>query len=88
MVEAAIQGHGRASAGMMPAKSFPTDVVTVLESMGDAFYALDRDWRFTYVNGGPSEPGGARVMICWGAASAMCSRNWREAISIRHSRRH
>ena len=37
---------------MMPAESFPTDIVTVLESMGDAFYTLDRDWRFTYVNGG------------------------------------
>ena len=25
-------------------------IVTILESVTDAFYALDRDWRLTYVN--------------------------------------
>lgn len=38
-------------AGMMPGGALSIDVRTVLESMGDAFYALDRNWRFTYVNG-------------------------------------
>lgn len=28
----------------------PLDAVAVLESMGDAFYALDAEWRFTYAN--------------------------------------
>ncbi|HET6184308.1 MAG TPA: PAS domain-containing protein [Acetobacteraceae bacterium] len=28
----------------------PLDAAAVLESMGDAFYALDADWRFTYAN--------------------------------------
>src|SRR4051794_13263572 len=52
MVEAAIQRHGRVSSGMLGADIFPADVAAVLESMSDAFYALDHDWCFTYLNAG------------------------------------
>jgi len=41
---------GKPDARKTPAEAVPIDAGTVLESMGDAFYALDRNWRFGYVN--------------------------------------
>jgi PAS domain S-box-containing protein len=35
---------------MLP-KDMPIDLGTALESMSDAFYAIDRAWQFVYVNG-------------------------------------
>ncbi|MBV9249963.1 MAG: PAS domain S-box protein [Acetobacteraceae bacterium] len=38
------------------------DARAILESMGDAFYALDADWRFTYAN--------QRALAFWGLTAA------------------
>jgi PAS domain S-box-containing protein len=50
MVEVPLAHHG-SDAGVLPSQALSIDVVTVLESIGDAFYMLDRDWCFGYVNG-------------------------------------
>jgi hypothetical protein len=43
--------HYGSDAGLLPSRAMSIDVVTVLESIGDAFYTLDRDWCFGCVNG-------------------------------------
>jgi len=50
MVEVPLAHHG-SDAGVLPSQALSIDVVTVLESIGDAFYTLDRDWCVGYVNG-------------------------------------
>ena len=47
------QPQGRAAASSNPngaAGQAPLNVAEVLESISDAFFALDRQWRFTYLN--------------------------------------
>ena len=41
------------------------DARAILESMGDAFYALDRDWRIVYAN--------QRALDFWGVTAASAS---------------
>jgi PAS domain S-box-containing protein len=50
MVEVPL-ARDRVSTGAMPTEALPVDLGTVLEGMSDAFYALDRNWSFAYVNG-------------------------------------
>ncbi len=50
MVDVPLASEGQ-DAGVMPIEALPVEVGTVLENMSDAFYALDRDWHFAYVNG-------------------------------------
>ncbi len=49
MVELPLAPDRPGNSLMLP-KAMPIDVDSVLEGMCDAFYALDRDWRFGYVN--------------------------------------
>ena len=46
----------------MAVESLSADAKAILESMGDAFYALDREWRFIYAN--------RRALEFWGTAAA------------------
>ena len=50
----------------------------ILESISDAFYAVDGEWRFTYVNGKAEEFCGAALgMSCWARTSGRSSpRRW------------
>jgi PAS domain S-box-containing protein len=50
MVEAAFPGHDRVGVDVTRPGALALDARTVLETMGDGFFALDRDWRLTYVN--------------------------------------
>src|SRR5215207_9947861 len=36
-------------------RAAPDQAASILESVSDAFYAVDREWRFTYVNGKAEE---------------------------------
>ena len=50
MVEVPLAHHG-SDAGLLPSQRIVDRRRHVLESIGDAFYTLDRDWCFGYVNG-------------------------------------
>ena len=41
---------GQPERGMEGRRAAPDQAASILESVSDAFYAVDREWRFTYVN--------------------------------------
>ena len=46
---------GQPERGMEGRRAAPDQAASILESVSDAFYAVDREWRFTYVNGKAEE---------------------------------
>src|SRR5215217_4641109 len=49
----------------------------ILESISDAFFAVDEEWRFTYVNGKAEELWAAQGKNCWTRISGRSSpRRW------------
>lgn len=54
-VQGAIQDISELTAAEQKADELATRLAETLENIGDAFYMIDRDWRFTYLNGRAEE---------------------------------
>jgi PAS domain S-box-containing protein len=50
-VQGAMQDISELTAAQQKADELSSRLVETLENIGDAFYTLDRDWQFTYLNG-------------------------------------